>query len=99
MNVKSAWYLMQRLRAEMQPQDECNLLKGIIEADETFVGGKPSSQYKNKGKGKRGRGTKKMIFLGAIQRGGKVVLNYSTRFISTEVNRLEKPLSTSFERM
>lgn len=74
MNVKSAWYLMQRLRSEMQRQDGCNLLKGIVEADETFVGGKPSSQYKNKRKGKRGRGTKKMTFLGAIQRGGKVVV-------------------------
>ena len=74
MNVKTAWYLMQRIREEMQRQDSCNLLKGIIEADETFVGGKPSSQFKNKRKGKRGRGTKKMTFLGAIARGGKVVV-------------------------
>ena len=74
LNVKTAWYLMQRIRAEMQHQDGENLLQGIIEADETFVGGKPSSQYKNKGKGKRGRGTKKMTFLGAIQRGGKVIV-------------------------
>lgn len=58
----------------MQHQDGENLLQGIIEADETFVGGKPSSQYKNKGKGKRGRGTKKMTFLGAIQRGGQVIV-------------------------
>ncbi len=74
LNVKTAWYLMQRLRVEMQRQDGCNLLKDIIEADETFVGGKPSSQDKNKKKGKRGRGTKKMTFLGAIARGGKVVV-------------------------
>ena len=74
LNIKTAWYLMQRIRAEMERQDSDNLLKGIIEADETFVGGKPSSQYKNKGKGKRGRGTKKTTFLGAIARGGKVVV-------------------------
>lgn len=74
MNVKSAWYLMQRIRGEMQRQESGNLLQGIIEADETFVGGKPSSQYKNKGKGKRGRGTKKMAFLGAIARDGKVIV-------------------------
>ena len=74
MNVKSAWFMMQRIRQEMERQDSGSLLQGIIEADETFVGGKPSSQYKNKGKGKRGRGTKKMTFLGAIARGGKVVV-------------------------
>lgn len=72
MNVKSAWYLMQRIRGEMQRQESGNLLQGIIEADETFVVGKPSSQYKNKGK--RGRGTKKMAFMGAIARDGKVVV-------------------------
>ena len=74
MNVKSAWYLMQRIRGEMQRQESGNLLKGIIEADETFVGGKPSSQFKNKKKGKRGRGTKKMTYLGAIKRGGKAIV-------------------------
>ena len=73
MNVKSAWYLMQRIRGEMQRQDSGNLLKGIIEADGTFVGGKPSSQYKHKKQDKRGRRTKKMTFLGAVARGGKVV--------------------------
>ena len=74
MNVKSAWYLMQRIREEMQRQDSGNLLKGIIEANETFVGGKPSSQYKNKKRGKRERGTKKMTYLGGIARGGKIVV-------------------------
>ena len=73
MNVKSAWYMMQRIRKEMLKQEKCGqLLKGIIEADETFVGGKPR---KKKGeKNKRGRGTKKMVYLGAIQRDGRVVV-------------------------
>ena len=87
MNVKTAWYLMQRIREEMQRQDSGNLLQGIIEADETFVGGKPSSQYKNKGKGKRGRGTKKMTYIGAIQRDGKVVVELA--------DDIHQPRSTS----
>jgi transposase-like protein len=42
MNVKSAWYMMTRIRKEMEKQeDNIGLLAGIVEADETFVGGKP----------------------------------------------------------
>lgn len=52
MNVKTAWYLMQRIQGEMQRRDSGNLLKGIVEADETFVGGEPSNQFRNKKKSK-----------------------------------------------
>ena len=40
MNPPSAWYMMQRIRKEMERKGE-TLLKGIIEADETYIGGKP----------------------------------------------------------
>jgi len=43
-------------------------LTGVIEADETYVGGKP----RNKGNNKRGRGTKKQPVFAALQRGGDV---------------------------
>ena len=72
MNVKSAWYMMTRIRKEMEKQeDNIGLLTGIVEADETFVGGKP--RPKKGAKNKRGRGTKKMAYMGAIQRDGRVV--------------------------
>lgn len=45
LNQKTAWYMQQRIRAAMA-SDEGDLLQGIIEADETYVGGKP--RYKNK---------------------------------------------------
>ena len=41
MNQKSAWYMMQRVRAEMATKQGEALLQGVIEADETYVGGKP----------------------------------------------------------
>ena len=58
----SAWYLMQRIRVEMGKKGKV-LLKGIIEADETYIGGKPRRR-KDKDDNmpppsKRGRGTKK----------------------------------------
>lgn len=50
--------------------DEGALLRGIIEADETYIGGKP--RYKNKNN-KRGRGTSgKTSVVGAVQRKGEV---------------------------
>jgi len=75
MNQKSAWYMQQRIRAAMLTEDR-GILEGIVEADETYVGGKPRKGNKRDGDGpknKRGRGTKKVPVLGAIERGGRVV--------------------------
>jgi transposase-like protein len=74
MNQKSAWYMQQRIRAAMLT-DEGELLQGIVEADETYVGGKPrrtNNRDDNK-PGPRGRATKKTAVIGAIERGGRVV--------------------------
>ena len=71
---KAAWYMQQRIRAAMA-SEERQLLKDIVEVDETYVGGKPR---RNKRDGddsppKRGRGTQKAAVVGAVERGGKVV--------------------------
>lgn len=74
MNQKSAWYMQQRIRAAMLTE-EGDLLQGIIEADETYVGGKPrkGNRRDDDKPGKRGRGTKKTAVIGAVERGGRVV--------------------------
>ena len=69
LNQKSAWYMQQRIRAEMATKEGSRLMHGIVEADETYIGGKPRGR---KGKNKRGRGTKKTAVLGAVERGGIV---------------------------
>jgi transposase-like protein len=65
-SYKTAWYLCHRIRkamTEMRPEH----LRGTVEVDETWIGGKH--------KGKRGRGAKgKTVVVGAVQRGGKVRL-------------------------
>ena len=73
LNQKSAWYMQQRIRAQMASEQN-PLLQGIIEADETYVGGKPrkSNSAENRTSAKRGRGTKKIKVLGAMERGGRV---------------------------
>ena len=65
-SYKTAWYLCHRIRAAVKDAGPLPL-KGIIEVDETYVGGKA------KGKGRGYVGNKTMV-LGAIQRGGPVRL-------------------------
>ena len=73
MTQMSAWYLMQRIRAAMAA-DQDDFLRGIIEADDTYIGGKPRKSNKRKSRkpAKRGRGTSKTAVVGAVERGGKV---------------------------
>ena len=69
MNQKTAWYMQQRIRAAMA-NDQGKLLQGIIEADETYLGGKPRHKDKNN---KRGRGASgKTSVVGAVERKGDV---------------------------
>jgi hypothetical protein len=66
---KTAWYLCHRIRAALNEVD-AQLLKGIVEADETFIGGKVEGE----GRGYTGN---KTIAVGAMQRGGNIVLKWS----------------------
>ena len=62
---KTAWYLNHRIRNCLQQPDQ---LTGIIEADETYIGGR----FKGKGKGFH-RDNKTMV-LGLIERKGRAIL-------------------------
>ena len=63
-SYKTAWYLCHRIRSAMA---KANILSGIVEVDETYVGGK----VRGKGQGYK---KNKTIVAGAVQRGGDVVL-------------------------
>jgi transposase-like protein len=78
MRQPTVWTMMHRVRIAMASSaDEAALLHGIVEADETYIGGKPRKGNKrgdDKTHGnKRGRGTSKAAVLGLIERGGRVV--------------------------
>ncbi len=62
---KTAWFMCHRIRHAME--QGAGFLKGTVEADETYVGGKP-----RKGEGIKGRGTKKTPVAALVQRGGEV---------------------------
>ncbi len=74
LNQKSAWYMQQRIRAAMAA-GQAPLLQGIVEADEAYIGGKPRKRNKRSDDGPgapRGRATRKLPVIGAVERGGNV---------------------------
>jgi len=69
-SYETAWYLCHRIRSAMIEADP-DLLSGIVEADETYVGGKMGG-FRNKQEAALRRMDNKTIVLGAIERGGKL---------------------------
>ncbi len=45
LNQKSAWYMQQRIHAQMLSAQDDILLQGIVEADEASMGGKPRKSH------------------------------------------------------
>jgi len=67
-NKNTAWFMGMRIRNATFEQPE--LMRGIVEMDECYSGGKPR---KCTGPHKRGRGTSKAPVIGMIERGGKII--------------------------
>ena len=85
--VKTAYSLSQRIRKGLLGT-RSPILQGIIEMDETYIGGKPRhSQNGVKVQHKRGRGTSKTMVAGMVERKGKVIAypvakgTYNTRSV------------------
>ncbi len=74
-NKNTAWRMNMQIRKAMNQVEHRNILQGIVEMDETYIGGKPRKGTKGDGKDgkhKPGRGTKKAPVIGAVQREGSV---------------------------
>jgi transposase-like protein len=107
MRRPTVWSMMHRIRVAMASDPAQNaLLHGIVEADETYVGGKPrkGNRRDDDKPNKRGRGTKKAAVIGVIERGGRVIARPAKRgelstkglskFISTFVDTAASLLIT-----
>lgn len=69
---KSAWFMLQRIRYAIQTKSFNAPLNGIVEADETYIGGKNKNRHAHKKvKGAQGRSTKdKTPVFGMVERKG-----------------------------
>lgn len=70
-NKNTAWRISMQVRQAMTQVSERELLTGLVEMDETFIGDTPSRGSGGEGP-KRGRGTKKPPVVGMVERGGNV---------------------------
>lgn len=91
---KTAWFLNHRIRVMLTDKAPA-LLHGIVEVDETYIGGKNSNRRKSKRKeGTQGGAGKTMVF-GAIQREGKVITKVvSDTTAETLIGEIKKNIET-----
>jgi transposase-like protein len=94
LSQKSAWKILHALRAVLHIH-QCALpaLKGVVEVDEKFLGGKP--RHQEGVKHKRGRGTRKSCILVAVERHGSAravpVANDSVATLEPLIKQMVSP--------
>ena len=90
-NKNTAWYLQKRIRQAMDEGD--SILRGIIETDESYVGGSLVNKHKKhkeiKGYNKCGMEHKTPV-LGMLQRKGKIVVRVLNKAFGKEIKPIMK---------
>jgi transposase-like protein len=94
-SYKSALFLMNRIRFAMAPDlPTAEPLQGIVEVDETYVGGKP--RHRSTRRGPRNDGSKVAVFA-AVERGGQirrhVVADVTGKTLKAAIRRVVDPRS------
>lgn len=87
---KSAWFMLHRLRYAFGNQSH-EKLKGIVEADTTYIGGKTTNKHKSKRDADNAKGTgyvNKTPVFGMVERNGNVI----TGVIKSEEQDVIRPL-------
>lgn len=75
---KSAWFVLHRLRYAVRTRDFNKPMEGIVEADETYIGGKGMNRHRKDAYGVSGRpntlaGVKQAVF-GLYERDGRITV-------------------------
>jgi len=79
-NRKTGWYLQMRIRVAMEDGQDNSLFQGIVEVDETFIGGKKANHSKKKRQDRRENQLQttgyqdKQPVIGLLERDGRIKL-------------------------
>jgi transposase-like protein len=87
LTYKSAWFLAHRVRYCMERSPLKEKLAGIVEADETYIGGKPRRRQPNKGPAK-GWLDRKTPVVTLVERGGKARSFVTERVTAASLGRV-----------
>ncbi len=82
-SYRSAWFMCHRIRYALQDHEPTDLLNGIVEADETYIGGKV------KGKGRRYTGNKTAV-VSLVERNGRVRSTVVDKVLGNEITKVLK---------
>ena len=95
---RTAWYMMHRLRKARETQSV--MLSGLVEIDETYVGGKAHNKHIKKGDKPKAGMVDKQAVLGMRERDGKTVARSvpgtDRLTLMTEIQKTVKPGSTIY---
>lgn len=90
-NKNTAWYLQKRIRQAMNEEDQ--ILKGLVEADETYIGGSLTNKHE-KLKEERAYNQSgmehKIPVLGMIERKGKIIVKVLNKAWGQEIKPILK---------